>query len=68
MEPTQPSRAPLWLTVLATVTGNAFLLVGSAILAVLTIAVSWIPPRASWSFGVMRIWSNALLASSISRT
>jgi 1-acyl-sn-glycerol-3-phosphate acyltransferase len=67
MEPAPPSRAPLWLTVLATLTGNAFLLLGSAILAVLTIAVSWIPPRTNWSFGVMRIWSHALLAASLVR-
>jgi 1-acyl-sn-glycerol-3-phosphate acyltransferase len=67
MESTRPSRVPLWLTVLATVTGNAFLILGSAILAVLTIAVSWIPPRGSWSFGVIRIWSNALLAASFVR-
>jgi hypothetical protein len=68
MESTLPSRTPLWLTVLATVTGNAFLVLGSAILAVVTIAVSWIPPRGSWSFGVIRIWSNALLAASFVRS
>ncbi|HEY9422999.1 MAG TPA: lysophospholipid acyltransferase family protein [Thermoanaerobaculia bacterium] len=67
MEPSFPSRAPLWLTILATFTGNAFLVLGSAILAVATIAVSWIPPRGNWSFGIMRIWSNALLAASLVR-
>lgn len=65
MEPTRPSRAPLWLTILATVTGNAFLVLGSAILAVVTIAVSWIPPRGSWAFGIMRVWSSSLLAAGL---
>lgn len=66
MEPTA-QRPPAWLTVLATFTGNLFLVIGSAILAVLTIAVSWLPPRGNWSFGVMRIWSNALLAAGLVR-
>ncbi len=67
MESNRPSRAPLWLTALATFTGNAFLVLGSAILAAVTLAVSWIPPRGNWSFGVMRIWSHGLLAASFVR-
>ncbi len=63
----RPRRPPAWLTVLATFTGNLFLVIGSAILAAVTIAVSWIPPRGTWSFAVMRIWSNALLAASLIR-
>ena len=63
MEPT-PRRPPLWLTVLATFTGNLFLLVGSIILGAITILVGWIPPRGKWAFGVMRIWSSGLLAAS----
>lgn len=66
MEPTA-KRPSAWLTALATFTGNLFLVTGSAILAVVTIAVSWLPPRGNWSFGVMRIWSNALLAASLVR-
>ena len=62
-----PRRPPLWLTVLATLTGNLFLVIGSAILAVVTIAVGWIPPRGRWAFGVMRIWSNGLLAAGMVR-
>jgi 1-acyl-sn-glycerol-3-phosphate acyltransferase len=61
------SPQPAWLTALATFTGNLFLVVGSGILAILTILVSWIPPRGSWSFGVMRIWANGLLAASLVR-
>lgn len=63
----EPIRPPLWLTALATFTGNLFLVIGSLILSVATIAVSWIPPRGTWSFAVMRIWSNALLAASLIR-
>ena len=60
----RPSSPPTWLTALATFTGNLFLVVGSAILAVMTILVAWIPPRGTWSFGVMRIWANGVLAAS----
>jgi 1-acyl-sn-glycerol-3-phosphate acyltransferase len=63
----QPIRPALWLTALATFTGNLFLIVGSGILAILTILVAWMPPRGSWSFGVMRIWANGLLAASLVR-
>jgi 1-acyl-sn-glycerol-3-phosphate acyltransferase len=59
-----PLSQPTWLTALATFTGNLFLVVGSAILAVVTILVAWIPPRGTWSFGVMRIWANGVLAAS----
>ncbi|MFL6195314.1 MAG: lysophospholipid acyltransferase family protein [Thermoanaerobaculia bacterium] len=59
---TSERSSPL-LTALATACGNLFLLLGSAILAVATLAVAWIPPRGKWSFGVMRIWSSSLLAA-----
>ena len=60
-------RPPLWLTALATFTGNLFSSSGSTILAVVTLLVSWVPPRGSWSFAVMRVWSNGLLAASFVR-
>jgi 1-acyl-sn-glycerol-3-phosphate acyltransferase len=64
-EPAHPTpRPPLWLTALATFTGNLYLVVGSGILAVLTILVAWIPPRGIWSFAVMRVWANGVLAAS----
>ena len=67
--PQEISRAspPLWLTALATFTGNLFLGFGSALLAVITILVSWIPPRGDWSFAVMRVWSSCVLAASLLR-
>jgi 1-acyl-sn-glycerol-3-phosphate acyltransferase len=66
-DPSLTNRPPLWLTALATFTGNLFLLVGSTLLAVVTLLVAWIPPRGTWSFAVMRIWSNAVLAASLVR-
>ena len=66
-EATTPKRAPLWLTALATFTGNLYLLLASCILAALTILVSRVPPRGRWSFAVMRIWSSGLLAAGLVR-
>jgi 1-acyl-sn-glycerol-3-phosphate acyltransferase len=62
-----PSRPPLWLTALATFAGNLFLLLGTGILAVVTLAVAWIPPRGTWAFAVMRIWSRSLLGAGLVR-
>jgi 1-acyl-sn-glycerol-3-phosphate acyltransferase len=71
METTSPLPArtppPLWLTVLATFTGNLFLVIGSIVLPTFAILVSWIPPRGSWTFGISRIWSRCLLTASAVR-
>jgi 1-acyl-sn-glycerol-3-phosphate acyltransferase len=64
---TPTRRPPFWLTAAATLTGSLFLVLGSLVLAVAAIAVSWIPPRGNWSFGVMRVWSAALLAAGMVR-
>lgn len=65
--PTNSSSAG-WVTVLATVlatiTGNLFLVVGSIVCGILSILVSWVPPRGSWFFGVCRLWGRLLLAAS----
>lgn len=66
-DPSPLYRPPLWLTALATFTGNLFLLVGSTLLAVVTLLVAWIPPRGTWSFAVMRIWSSSVLGASLVR-
>lgn len=55
------------LTVLATFTGNLFLVLGSFILSILAVLVGWIPPRGSWMFGLARIWSRCLLTASALR-
>jgi 1-acyl-sn-glycerol-3-phosphate acyltransferase len=63
-----PQRTPpAWLTAVATLTGNAFLVIGSALFAILGILLSWIPPRGSWMFAMMRYWSLGLLSSSMVR-
>ncbi len=58
------SSPPLWRTAVASFTGNLFLLVGSGVLALATLLVAWIPPRGTWSFAVMRLWSRGVLATS----
>ncbi len=65
--PTTVRRPSPWLSAIATVAGNLFLVIGSLVLAVATLAVSWIPPRGNWAFAVMRVWSNAVLAASMVR-
>lgn len=60
--PTAPRSA--WRTVLATVTGNLFLVLGSAILGTLSILLSWVPPRGNWVFAFAKIWSALLLKAS----
>jgi 1-acyl-sn-glycerol-3-phosphate acyltransferase len=59
-----PPPHPAWRTVLATVTGNLFLMLGSAILGALSILLSWVPPRGNWVFAIARIWSVLLLKAS----
>src|ERR1700730_13836155 len=49
---------------LATVAGNLYLVVASLVLAVATIAVSWMPPRGRWALAVTRLWAAGLLRAS----
>jgi 1-acyl-sn-glycerol-3-phosphate acyltransferase len=49
---------------LATVTGNAFLVLGTLVLATVAILVSWIPPRGDWVYRVARVWSRGVLFAS----
>jgi 1-acyl-sn-glycerol-3-phosphate acyltransferase len=71
MEPSPPLRPPApppgWLTAFATITGNLFLLLGTALMSTLAILVSWIPPRGYPVFVVARLWSNAVLKASCLR-
>jgi 1-acyl-sn-glycerol-3-phosphate acyltransferase len=60
-------RPALPLTVLATFTGNLFLLLGSFIFSILATLVSWLPPRGNWTFGVARLWGRCLLTASAVR-
>ncbi|HEX4959780.1 MAG TPA: lysophospholipid acyltransferase family protein [Thermoanaerobaculia bacterium] len=61
-----PSAGPArWLTLVATAAGNLYLILGSLLLSIFGISLSWIPPRGSWMFAAMRLWANALLSSSM---
>lgn len=64
LEARPPAPCPAWRTVLATVTGNLFLVLGSAILGTLSILLSWVPPRGNWVFAFAKIWSALLLKAS----
>lgn len=59
-----PVPRPAWRTVLATVTGNLFLVIGSVILGTLSILLGWVPPRGNWVFAFAKIWSFLLLRAS----
>jgi 1-acyl-sn-glycerol-3-phosphate acyltransferase len=48
-------------TLLATVSGNAFLLVGSLFFGLLASILGWIPPRGNLMFQCARWWSRGLL-------
>jgi 1-acyl-sn-glycerol-3-phosphate acyltransferase len=63
----RPTPPPAWLTLLATVTGNLFLVLGSFVLGLLSILSSWLPPRGNWVFNLARLWSASLLAASCVR-
>ena len=57
-------RAGIERAVVATLTGNLYLLVATLVLATVSILVSWIPPRGHWVTGVARLWGRGLLAAS----
>jgi 1-acyl-sn-glycerol-3-phosphate acyltransferase len=69
--PAMPEASPgtrgpvrLFSKVLATVTGNLYLLAGSLVLAIVAIVASWLPPRGRWALAVSRVWSAGLLRAS----
>ncbi len=59
-----PPRAARGATLLATLSGNLFLVLGSAVLGLAATLVGWIPPRGNLMFAVARLWSRGLLAAS----
>jgi 1-acyl-sn-glycerol-3-phosphate acyltransferase len=56
--------APLPSKALATVAGNLFLVGGSLVLGVITMAVAWLPPRGRWALATTRLWAAGLLRAS----
>jgi len=59
-----PSTSSWGATALATVVGNVYLLLGSTFFSILTLLVSWIPPRTVLAFAVARLWARGVLLSS----
>lgn len=55
------------MKILATLTGNLFLVLGSLLLGILAILGSWVPPRGYWVFVMARLWSFLLLRASLVR-
>ena len=59
--PTTRGRASMLGKALATTAGNLFLLLGSLVLGIVTIAAGWLPPRGRWALAVTRAWAAGLL-------
>ena len=61
---TSRRKPSLWkrlTSLLATVSGNIYLILGSLLFSVLSILGAWIPPRGNWVFQMARFWSHGLL-------
>ena len=63
----RPSLGRRLLIVLATVTGNVYLVFGSVFFGGLAVLIGWIPPRGRVVFEIARLWSQLLLLSSFTR-
>lgn len=57
----EPSLWKRLTSLLATVSGNLYLIWGSLLFSVLSILGAWIPPRGNWVFQMARLWSHGLL-------
>jgi 1-acyl-sn-glycerol-3-phosphate acyltransferase len=57
-------RASPLLVLLATITGNLYLLLGTAFFSIVSILVAPIPPRGNWTNRAARMWAKGLLWSS----
>ena len=55
-------------TAVATVTGSAYLIVGTLVMATLALLIGWIPPRGNLVFWVARVWGRGVLLASCVRT
>ncbi len=60
-------RGALLRTLLATVTGNLYLVVGTLFFSLVSILVAPIPPRGNWTNRAARMWAQGLLWSSCIR-
>ena len=67
---TKPAKGTFWegmTCLLATISGNAYLILGSLLFSVLSLLGAWIPPRGDWVYQMARLWSRGLLFSSGAR-
>jgi 1-acyl-sn-glycerol-3-phosphate acyltransferase len=62
--PRRASLSSTSATVLATLVGNVYLLLGSIFFSLLTLLVSWVPPRTVLPFAVARLWARGILLTS----
>jgi 1-acyl-sn-glycerol-3-phosphate acyltransferase len=62
--PRGAAAAALFSKALASVTGNLYLVIGSLVLALVTIVAAWVPPRRQWAFATTRVWAAGVLAAS----
>ena len=58
------SPTPKWVVGLATVVGNAFLVLWSIIFGSICALTGWIPPRGNWVFQSARVWAWCVLLTS----
>lgn len=58
------SRPSLLSTLLATTTGNLYLLFGTLFFSLLAMGAALVPPRGHWSYRVARVWAKGLLWAS----
>ena len=66
MDPTNPPpRASAVRVAVATVTGNLFLVFGTALFACLSLVAAFVPPRGRLMFHVARTWARGLLWASL---
>ena len=56
------SQPPVWAVAVATVTGNLYLVFGSAVMGVATAIGSWLPGR-DWAGLMARLWARGLLVT-----
>ena len=55
------SRGTPLTTILATLSGNTYLILGSVFFSILALLGSWLPPRGNWVYQMARLWSHGLL-------
>lgn len=61
--PVLERASPLWVLI-ATITGNLYLLLGTAFFSIVSILVAPIPPRGDWTNRAARMWARGLLWAS----